>query len=610
MNLNWKTSVSVLICLISVGGCARKSVPCSSYEASRPALTEMAAMILPSWNPQPPKSAYERTSCEDAERYLKEQLIWRLYPSYPYHDDGLMPERYAAGCDVNILSSTPENALPAGSFRANTNDQVAGVEEGDIVQHDGSFLYLLRARSIEVVSTEHPDRATRVATFPLTATGVKMVLDQAKGRLVVFTSEESGFGAKTSVLSVDIREPSLPLLLAERRFPGVLSDVRLVNHQLIFVLSDSMDYPAGLKSIPEDVSVEERIQIQEYNKRTIREARIFSAAECGEDGLPGYGYAVTRIIASDSELKSISEQILLGETSARTFSEQTAHLAQNAGDSTYLFSFRTNGSKLRLEAVGEFKGSLLNQFSMDEWKKELRVAVEFWEEVPDSRSSWSRRERASSIRVFREEKGRWELVGATPSLAPRESIKSVRFAGERAYLVTFLRMDPLFTVDLSDAERPRVVGELKIPGYSSYVQLVGSDGLVGVGREGTSLQVSLFDVSNLATPQAVVQHRFLGEASEAEFDHLAFRISNDARYLALPVSDASSGGVRVFDLNASGDALSLKPKLIHWRSAGESVRRTLFLGDLVYLINSRSLAVLDVTKDGAPIVSISLNAAP
>ena len=151
-------------------------------------------------------------------------------------------------------------------------------------------------------------------------------------------------------------------------------------------------------------------------------------------------------------------------------------------------------------------GSLLNQFSLSEHEGILRAAttVGFG---PDAESRVTTLERRD---------GRLVKRGDVGGLGRGERIYAVRFIGDVGYVVTFRQVDPLYTIDLADPDRPRVLGELKIPGYSAYLHPVGDDLLLGVGQDATDqgrlqgLQISLFDVSDLARPARLQQLR-LGE---------------------------------------------------------------------------------------------------
>ena len=159
----------------------------------------------------------------------------------------------------------------------------------------------------------------------------------------------------------------------------------------------------------------------------------------------------------------------------------------------------TDPTKTVYRATGTVPGFILNNYALSEHNGDLRVAST--EEAP-----WMPRRAPSRVSVLRQDGARLVQVGAVTGLGEEgERIFGVRFMGERGYVVTFRQTDPLYTLDLSNPTAPKVAGQLKIPGYSAYLHPVGENRLLGVGREGTAVKASLFDVSNLAAPAEVTQ---------------------------------------------------------------------------------------------------------
>ena len=138
-------------------------------------------------------------------------------------------------------------------------------------------------------------------------------------------------------------------------------------------------------------------------------------------------------------------------------------------------------------------------------------------------------------------------MGRIGGLGKGERVYSVRFVGDTGYVVTFRQIDPLFTLDLSQPERPRVLGELKIPGYSAYLHPIGEDLLLGVGQDADEngrplgTQLSIFDVSDLRKPTRLyTQH--LGQGwSEAEHDHHAFLFWPKTGLVMIPFEQRAVG---------------------------------------------------------------------
>ncbi len=170
-------------------------------------------------------------------------------------------------------------------------------------------------------------------------------------------------------------------------------------------------------------------------------------------------------------------------------------------------------------ASGEVPGMLLNQFSMSLHAGDLRVAT-------TAGDAWAGTSE-SGVTVLRPAGDRLEVVGSVGGLGRGETIHAVRFLGDRAYVVTFRQTDPLYTIDLADPTEPEVTGELKITGYSAYLHPLGEGRLLGVGQEATlegqttGTQVSVFDVNDPANPTRVSQVTLPGANSESEWDHHA-----------------------------------------------------------------------------------------
>ena len=198
---------------------------------------------------------------------------------------------------------------------------------------------------------------------------------------------------------------------------------------------------------------------------------------------------------------------------------------EQAGAQTEIHKFDISSpTKTQYRGSGRVSGYLLSQWSLSEYRGVLRVVS------TESPAWWgSGGETESFLTTLRPSGGNLVQVGRVGGLGKGERVYSVRFAGDTGYVVTFRQVDPLFTLDLSRPEQPRVLGELKIPGYSAYLHPIGDDLLLGVGQDvdeksGRPLgtQLSIFDVSDLRKPTRLhTQH--LGQGwSEAEHDHHAF----------------------------------------------------------------------------------------
>lgn len=190
---------------------------------------------------------------------------------------------------------------------------------------------------------------------------------------------------------------------------------------------------------------------------------------------------------------------------------------------------------------GKVEGRVLDQFSLSEHMGDLRVATtkDLWTQGPDASESM--------VTVLGLEAGELVEKGKVAGLGKGERIYAARFFGDRGFVVTFRQVDPLYTVDLTDPTAPVVAGELKIPGFSTYIHPLGEDHLLTIGRDTLDngqwvqvggVQLTIFDVSDMAAP--VQAHKVvLGEAgtqSEALYEHKAFTYLASRGLLVIPLS--------------------------------------------------------------------------
>jgi len=255
-------------------------------------------------------------------------------------------------------------------------------------------------------------------------------------------------------------------------------------------------------------------------------------------------------------------------------------------------------------------------------------------------------------------------ISKIENIAPGESIYAARFLGDRAYLVTFVQVDPLFTIDLSDPFNPRILGELKIPGYSEYLHPYDETHIIGIGKEVDpsidadlvhtpgaiyytailGLKIALFDVSDIEHPveQAKIVIGDRGTDSPALYDHKAFLFDREKQLLVIPVSlyeitqevkdryvdsegaetlygDFTFQGAYVYHLSLE-DGFDYQGRITHqnpeqmqhtedyywyWGSSSTDITRTLYIGDVLYTI-SDSMVKMNNLEDLSEIASISL----
>ncbi|HUQ60812.1 beta-propeller domain-containing protein [Lentzea sp.] len=257
-------------------------------------------------------------------------------------------------------------------------------------------------------------------------------------------------------------------------------------------------------------------------------------------------------------------------------------------------------------ASGEVGGTLLNQYSLSEHDGILRVATTSGTEnrccrrMPAEIAPQDRQPSESFVTTLRREGGTLAEVGQVGGLGRGERIYSVRFIGRTGYVVTFRQTDPLYTLDLSDPGKPRVTGELKITGFSAYLHPAGDGKLIGVGQEATDqgrttgTQVSLFDVSDPASPRRLAQHHLPDSSSEAQVDPHAFLYWPQDGTLVVPVTSYRTDyEVSSLVLRVEGDQLRDTGKIVEPQSQdhGGGQRRTIVIGDQLWSISAGGVQV-------------------
>jgi hypothetical protein len=295
-------------------------------------------------------------------------------------------------------------------------------------------------------------------------------------------------------------------------------------------------------------------------------------------------------------------------TGTSTYVSTTDWSRDGSSAKTSLHKFLTVASGASTyQGSGEVPGALLNQYAMSEYDGVLRVAS-----TVSERRGWvnSRQTTEGLVTTLHEQGGALRQLGQVGGLGRQdnESIRAVRFIEERGYVVTFRQTDPLYVLDLRDAAAPKVVGELKIPGYSGYLHPIGENLLLGVGQSGldsgvspaprtrggqAGVQFSLFDISDPASPRRIDTQNYGGGAAAAEFDPKAFLYWQPRNLILAPTNlhgdqlgrGAFSGLVL---LRANTDGLSEVGRLVT-KGAYGSVSRSLVIGNTVYILTDHAL---------------------
>jgi len=299
-------------------------------------------------------------------------------------------------------------------------------------------------------------------------------------------------------------------------------------------------------------------------------------------------------------------------------------------ESTTVYKFKLNNKQFSSKYVGKgvVKGRILNQFSMDEYEDCLRIATTTGHlPSPDAHNT---------VSILKHVGGQLSIVGQIDNIAPSEDIRSVRFDKDKGFVVTFKKTDPLFVLDLSDPYNPNIAGELKIPGFSTYMHRIDDKHLLSIGYDAKDngsfawfqgIMLQIFDISNMKNPQLV--HKEIigtrGSTSDATANHLAFNYFKPKNLLAIPMvicegqgsnwsygSEMSFSGLMVYEVTPQegftylgGVSHQEKEKNGYsscsnwWTNPNSKVKRSIFMDDYVFSVTKDEIKVNSVSELGS-----------
>lgn len=484
-------------------------------------------------------------------------------------------------------------------------------------------------------------------------------------------------GNTVKMTVIDANDVANPKVVQEYYLPGRYANARRIGSSVRLVLSDDLRYPAKVKWYPdyEQGLYEDKSRLAKAYDQLIADNEVAIRAQTLSDWLPAsrvvVGGASKPLLFDCTQFHKNSGDVRMGlvtiatlnlaqpESVARTtivgqageiYASPTSLYVANQHwwwwprpgqvDATYLHKFDiTQPNEAVYVASGVVDGHIVNQFSMDEDKGFFRIATTISSRVAEAGNQWGRVETTNRLFVMAENNGVLEVVGKSEELAKGERIFSARFIKDRGFVVTFRQIDPLFTFDLSNPAEPRKVGELKVPGFSTYLHPVDDNHLLAIGTyvpedqtdwRSRALQLSMFDVSDLANPkQTFVQKVGTSYSfSEAQYDHRAFNYFAEKKLLAIPFYDWSyvytSGDaywssfvsdLRVYSVDAvtgfaSKGAVSLKDVyqvsgrnqwMYYWTPM---VRRSVMADDFVYAISDAGIRVANLSNLAAPVATV------
>jgi len=486
----------------------------------------------------------------------------------------------------------------------------------------------------------------------------------------------------THALIVDVTDKEKPTILKDYSIDGYFTDARMIGNYVYFVTNSNVNYQYPRLPIIMEDSV--RIMtpdafyfdnVEQFsNFNTLTAIDIFGDKINSETFLMGYSGAIyvsednfyltyqqsmpfgfyenssrdrffdvivpllpvhvqeqIKAIQKDSSINSSTQWMKISELMQKSYNEMDKNekeklfekikealneydvKVQEESAKTIIHKISIDEDKIEYVAKGSVPGRLLNQFSMDENEDRFRVAT-----TTEYYTQYQGMVRTNSVYILDEQ---LNIVGGLDEIAPDESIFSARFMGDRLYLVTFQQIDPFFVIDLS-TDTPKILGELKIPGFSNYLHPYDEEHVIGIGRDTKEIgedrvqqlgiKIALFNVADVNNPK-VTDDIVIGDSStqsEALYNHKAFFFDKTKGILSIPINGDSQkldditsakniapdynrwSGFYVFGLDKT-NGVNLKGTITHSdgdsRYYGMSNARTFYIDDVLYTASEEYL---------------------
>lgn len=587
-----------------------------------------------------------------------------------------------------------------------TNNQVAGVDEADFIKNDEQYIYVVSDGKLRIIDAWPAPDTHVVSETALDGEPRKLFVanDRALVYSAIGAPEYDGYypgagectygydcdftgdGTATKITVLDIADRSAPVVERQLELSGSYINSRRIGTSVFTVVHDGGTAFPGVRYYPDDfgyycdpdlTAFDILLAFQELRQQNTDVImstplgdwmpELYDSERAGPDGtMPnelascegfyrtplGDGSGFITLLAVDLvDPSPLSASTVFSRPGATYASADALYLAvrqQPLGPYWYTgmeglsqasivhkFALSTAPTAASYAASGVVKGAVLNQFAMDEHQDHLRIATTTGH-VPDP-------DVHSTMTVLAHHGNVLLPVGKVDQIAPTEDIRSVRFSGDRAFVVTFKKTDPLFVFDLANPRQPKVLSELKIPGFSTYMHMMDDTHLLTIGYDAddqgdfawfTGVLLQIFDVSDPLNP--LLAHKEVigtrGSSSEALNNHLAFNYFAPKDLLALPMTICEGGsgggdygdlmtfsGLMVYDTTAV-DGFHLRGRVEHppstgydeascsnwWTDASSQVKRSIIMDDYVFSVSTTSIKVNHLDDLPTDVAAVSI----
>ena len=465
-----------------------------------------------------------------------------------YYEEAVNDE-IAAAPAANGDSLSFNTAKTAGAY-GETNTRTENVDEADVLKNDGRYLYIahngtltiLDTQTMETVADLKPEPKEKDHTYRITEAyvrGDRLVLTAADrteadgGEVYVrggyYYEGLPHFYREDAVqLVYDIGDRANPTLLREMKQSGSILQSRMIGDVVYTVTRYDVD-------VYSKEAVEKNYAPAVDGKQLTNEEILIRDKD--EDDTAYLVLSAFDITQKDAAATRVS---MLGYSDELYCSNDTLYLLSSDWDvdndtsrsRTNVYAFGLDGATVTLKATGAVPGEIGDDYAIDQQGNYLRITTTDY--------NYNKDVDISSLYVLN---SKLEIVGKLEDFAPDEQVKSTRFLGNLAYVVTFRNTDPLFAIDLSNPANPTVLGKVKLPGFSAYLHPLSDNILLGVGYNGDdqsadyqSVKLSLFDISDPTKPQEVDSRVIKQAGTDVVYEPKAFIFDSTRGAFGLPVS--------------------------------------------------------------------------
>lgn len=529
--------------------------------------------------------------------------------------NGITNEKSADG------TSTAKDSLSgiaSSSDYSDTNLQVLGVQEADIIKTDGKYIYAYGKNTLYIVeagngalklisSIKGPDTNQSKKYLEGSIESIYPYYDgtkemyQSENYLVIINKADV-----VEAQVFDISNPSAPVLLNKYTQEGYYISSRMIGSDLYLVTQKYVKIGEIDKNTPStfvprcgiddkfDTVAPEDIYINtEFQDTYISNYIVVGGIHLSKDAQELSSIA---IFGCGNNIYSSLENMYIAAGYSTTQNQITSNF-------TKIYRISIKDGKIFMAAEGSVPGTILNQFSMDEYDSTFRIVTTSYSYNRISSNQFNTtNSRSSTVNALYTLDYSLNIIGRLEDVAPGERVYSVRFDGTTGYFVTFRQVDPLFTVDLSDPKNPMILSSLKIPGFSEYMHSYSDGSLFGLGRYADpqtgrtkGLKLSMFDTkdaTNVTEASSLVLSEY--NYSPAEYDHKAILINGVKNIIGFPVQ---GGKYLIFTYDYNQKTFVQKATLTVGDNSKTINARGIFIGNYMYLYDS-STGIQSFEMDG------------